>query len=260
MMIYCWIGRWAVPATESVVLPAVRRTNTMPNTARLQVEDTFDPRTFLGRVGAGKTVERYARNQTIYSQGDVADEVFFIQNGKVKVTVLSEHGKEAVVGILEAGQFFGEACIEGAERRNATCQAMEDCVITSMTRPAMLAALEAEPDFSAFFITYLLSRNSRMEDDLIDHLFNCSEKRLARLLLRLANFDGQGSTHPNPIMLSQETLAEMIGTTRSRVSFFMNKFRKRGYVDYNGKIEVHRSLLEAMLGEKSQLEECEYRD
>lgn len=229
----------------------------MPNTLPLEVRDAFDPRTFLGRIGAGKTIERYAKNQKIYSQGDAADAVFFIQKGKVKIIVLSEHGKEAVVGILEEGQFFGEACIEGAERRAATSQAMEECVITSMTKPAMLAALNSEPGFSAFFIAHLLSRNSRMEDDLIDHLFNCSEKRLARLLLRLASLDGEGSGQPTPITLSQETLAEMIGTTRSRVSFFMNKFRKQGYVDYNGKIEVHRSLLEAMRHEKPQLDEDE---
>ena len=171
--------------------------------------------------------------------------------------MLSEHGKEAVVGILEEGQFFGEACIEGAERRSAASLAMEDCVITSMTRPAMLAALDAEPGFSAFFIAYLLSRNSRMEDDLIDHLFNCSEKRLARLLLRLANLAGEGGGRPIPITLSQETLAEMVGTTRSRVSFFMNKFRKLGYVDYNGKIEVRQSLHEIMLREKPQSEDDE---
>lgn len=169
--------------------------------------------------------------------------------------MLSEHGKEAVVGIVEEGQFFGEACIEGAERRNASSQAMEDCVITSITRPAMLAALNTEPGFSAFFIGYLVSRNGRMEDDLIDHLFNCSEKRLARLLLRLANVALEGGGRPIPVALSQETLAEMIGTTRSRVSFFMNKFRKQGYVDYNGTITVHRSLLEAMLRERVQLEE-----
>src|ERR1019366_8663571 len=145
----------------------------MPNTTLIQASTgVFDPRAFLGRSDAGKTIEKYAKNQKIFSQGDVADAVFFIQKGKVKITVLSEHGKEAVVGILEEGQFFGEACIEGAERRNATSQAMEDCMITSMTKPAMLAALDAEPGFSAFFITYLLSRNSRMEDDLIDHLFN----------------------------------------------------------------------------------------
>jgi len=227
----------------------------MPNVLRIKVEDTFDPRAFLGRVSAGKAVERYARNQKIYSQGDAAEDVFFIQKGRVKLTVLSEHGKEAVVGILGEGQFFGEACIEGAERRNTSSQAMDDCVITSMTRSAMLAALTAEPGFSAFFIGYLVSRNGRMEDDLIDHLFNCSEKRLARLLLRLANVTLQGDGQPIPVALSQETLAEMVGTTRSRVSFFMNRFRKKGYVDYDGEIEVHRSLLEAMLRDKAQLEE-----
>ncbi|MGA7994982.1 MAG: Crp/Fnr family transcriptional regulator [Bradyrhizobium sp.] len=229
----------------------------MPNAVPLQIEQAFDPRTFLGRAGAGKTVERYARNQRIYGQGDVAEEIFFIQKGRVKITVLSEHGKEAVVGILEEGQFFGEACLEGAERRSATSLALEDCVITSITRPAMLAALEAEPGFSAFFTFYLLSRNSRMEDDLIDHLFNCSEKRLARLLLRLANSGAEGGGPSIPITLSQETLAEMIGTTRSRVSFFMNRFRKLGYVDYNGKIEVHQSLQDVMLRERPQTDDDE---
>ena len=198
-----------------VAVPGSRRTNTMPNVLRIPVEDAFEPKAFLGRVSAGKAVERYGKNQKIYSQGDAADEVFFIQKGKVKITVLSEHGKEAVVGILGEGQFFGEACIEGAERRTSSSQAMEDCVITSITRPAMLAALDAEPGFSAFFIAYLLSRNSRIEDDLIDQLFNSSEKRLARLLLRLANLSREGRGQPIPIALSQETLAEMIGTTRS---------------------------------------------
>jgi CRP-like cAMP-binding protein len=229
----------------------------MPNLAALHVAGTFDPRVFLGRAGAGRTVARYTKNQRIYSQGDVADEVFFIQKGRVKITVLSEHGKEAVVGILEEGQFFGEACIEGAERRSAASLAMEECLITSMTRPALLMALDAEPGFSSFFIAYLVSRNTRMEDDLIDHLFNCSEKRLARLLLRLANLAGEGGGRPIPITLSQETLAEMVGTTRSRVSFFMNKFRKLGYVDYNGKIEVRQSLHEIMLREKPQLDDDE---
>ena len=229
----------------------------MPNLAALHVAGTFDPLVFLSRVGAGRTVARYTKNQRIYSQGDVADEVFFIQKGRVKITVLSEHGKEAVVGILEEGQFFGEACIEGAERRSAASLAMEDCLITSMTRPALLTALDAEPGFSSFFIAYLVSRNTRMEDDLIDHLFNCSEKRLARLLLRLANLGGEGGGRPIPITLSQETLAEMVGTTRSRVSFFMNKFRKLGYVDYSGKIEVRQSLHEIMLREKPQLDDDE---
>ncbi len=226
----------------------------MPNTP--QPQGAFDIRDFLGRVDAGRTIERYAKNQKIFSQGDAADAVFFIQKGKVKITVLSEHGKEAVVGIFAEGQFFGEACLEGAELRTTTSQAMEDCVITSITRRAMLAALGAEPKFAAFFINYLLSRNSRIEDDLIDQLFNSSERRLARLLLLLANFGGNGA-RPTPITLSQETLAEMIGTTRSRVSFFMNKFRKKGFIDYNGKIEVHRSLLDAVLHEKPQIDEDE---
>ncbi len=231
------------------------RTDTMPGALRIHAEAAFDLSAFLGRLGAGKAIERYVKNQKIYSQGDAADRVFFILRGRVKIAVVSEQGKEAVVGILEEGQFFGEACMEGAERRNATSQAIEDSTITSITRPAMSAALATEPGFSAFFIAYLLSRNSRMEDDLIDHLFNCSEKRLARLLLRLANFDGGGQ--PVPIALSQEVLAEMVGTTRSRVSFFMNRFRKQGYVDYNGKIEVHRSLQEAMLREKPLSDEDE---
>jgi CRP-like cAMP-binding protein len=229
----------------------------MPDMLQIQERDAFDPRAFLGRLEAGKTIETYGKNQKIFSQGDVADTVFFIHRGKVKITVLSEHGKEAVVGIFAEGQFFGEGCLEGAEFRTATSHAMEDCLITSITKPAMLAALRAEPKFSAFFIAYLLSRNSRIEDDLIDQLFNSSERRLARLLLLLANFGEEGSAQPIPVALSQETLAEMIGTTRSRVSFFMNKFRKKGFIDYNGKIEVHRSLLDAVLRDKHQIDEDE---
>jgi CRP/FNR family transcriptional regulator, cyclic AMP receptor protein len=219
--------------------------------------EVFDPRVFLGRTGLGKTVERYVKNQKIFSQGEIADTVFYIQKGKVKITVLSEHGKEAVVGIVAEGQFFGEGCLEGMELRTATSQAMEECLITSITKIAMLAALAREPKFSAFFIAYLLSRNSRIEDDLIDQLFNSSERRLARLLLLLANFGKEGGGEPIAVTLSQETLAEMIGTTRSRVSFFMNKFRKKGFIDYNGKIEVHRSLLDAVLHEKPHIDEDE---
>ena len=217
----------------------------------------FDTEAFLGRAEAGKTIEKYEKNQKIFSQGDRADAVFFIRKGKVKITVLSEHGKEAVVGILAEGQFFGESCLEGAKLRTATSHAMEECLITSITRPAMLAALATEPKFSEFFITYLLSRNSRIEDDLIDQLFNSSERRLARLLLLLANFGQEGDAAPLAITLSQEILAEMIGTTRSRVSFFMNKFRKQGFISYNGKIHVHRSLLDAVLRDKPQIEEDE---
>jgi CRP-like cAMP-binding protein len=229
----------------------------MSNTSQIQIpKDVFDPETFLGQVGAGKTIEKYTKNQKIFSQGDAADAVFFIQTGKVKITVLSEHGKEAVVGIFAAGQFFGEGCLLGEESRSTTSQAMEECLITSITKTGMLGMLGAEPKFSAFFIAYLLSRNSRIEDDLIDQLFNSSERRLARLLLLLANFGKEGGA-PVPVTLSQETLAEMIGTTRSRVSFFMNKFRKQGFIDYNGKIEVHRSLLDAVLHEKPQIDEDE---
>jgi CRP/FNR family transcriptional regulator, cyclic AMP receptor protein len=228
----------------------------VPNTQGIPgFSEAFDPRTFLGRAGPGTTVERYVKNQKIFSQGDIADTVFYIQKGKVKITVLSEHGKEAVVGIVAEGQFFGEGCLEGAQLRTATSQAMEECLITSVTRSAMVAALGREPKFSAFFIAYLLSRNSRIEDDLIDQLFNSSERRLARLLLLLANFGKEGGGEPIAVTLSQETLAEMIGTTRSRVSFFMNKFRKKGFIDYNGKIEVHRSLLDAVLHEKPHIDD-----
>jgi CRP/FNR family transcriptional regulator, cyclic AMP receptor protein len=230
----------------------------MPNTPSVQASKAgFDPQAFLGQAEAGKAIEKYAKNQKIFSQGDVADTVFFIQKGKVKITVLSEHGKEAAVGIFAEGQFFGEACLDGARLRTTTSQAMEECLITSITRTAMRAALGKEPEFSAFFTAYLLSRNSRIEDDLIDQLFNSSERRLARLLLLLADFGMEGGAAPIPVTLSQETLAEMIGTTRSRVSFFMNKFRKKGFISYNGKIEVHRSLLDAVLREKPQIREDE---
>ena len=217
----------------------------------------FDPKVFLGRTEPGRTIEKYEKNRKIFSQGDVADTVFFIHKGRVKVTVLSEHGKEAVVGIFTEGQFFGKAGLEGAAIRTTTGHAMEDCLITSITKQAMLAALTSEPKFATFFIAHLLSRNSRIEDDLIDQLFNSSERRLARLLLLLANFGEDGGAQPIAINLSQETLAEMIGTTRSRVSFFMNQFRKKGYIDYNGKIEVHRSLLDAVLRDKPQIREDE---
>lgn len=217
-------------------------------------KEEFDPKIFLARVGAGKAITEYKRNQTIFCQGELADSVFYIQKGRVKITVLSEQGKEAVVGILEQGQFFGEGCLNGQPLRIATTTALEPCLITSITKAAMIATLHAEPAFSELFMTYLLTRNSRVEEDLIDQLFNSSEKRLARLLLILANFGKEGASQPIAIELSQETLAEMIGTTRSRVSFFMNKFRKLGFISYNGKIEVHNSLLNAVLNDRPQIE------
>jgi CRP-like cAMP-binding protein len=223
---------------------------------KVSPKGSFDPADFLGCEGTGKRVEKYSKNQRIFGQGEVADSVFYIQKGKVKITVLSEHGKEAVVGIFGAGQFFGESCLGGTKLRTATSHAMETCLITSISKTAMFAALGKEPSFSAFFTAYLLSRNIRIEDDLIDQLFNSSERRLARLLLLLANFGKEGGA-PTPITLSQETLAEMIGTTRSRVSFFMNKFRKSGFIDYNGKIEVHSSLLDAVLRDRPQIQQDE---
>src|ERR1700722_19242175 len=165
----------------------------MPSMPELTLKGGFEPKAFLRRVEAGKTVERYAKNQKIFIQGDVADSVYFIQKGKVKITGLSELGKEAVLGIFTDGQFFGEACLEGAKFRTSTSQAMEECLITEITKSAMLATLTREPRFSAFFIGYLLSRNSRIEDDLIDQLFNSSERRLARLLLLLADFGKEGN-------------------------------------------------------------------
>jgi CRP/FNR family transcriptional regulator, cyclic AMP receptor protein len=217
----------------------------------------FDPELFLAKVGSGKTILKFQKNQNVFAQGDIADTVFYIQKGRVKVAVLSDHGKEAVVAILESGQFFGEGCMSGHPLRIATTTAMEDCVITSITKNAMLTAIHNEPKFSEMFMAFLLTRNSRIEEDLIDQLFNSSEKRLARLLLLLANFGKEGSPQPISLSISQETLAEMIGTTRSRVSHFMNKFRKLGLIDYNGKIEVHNSLLSAVLHEKPQLKEIE---
>jgi len=216
--------------------------------------DGFDPKAFLAKVGAGKTILKFEKNQHVFEQGDVADAVFYIQKGRVKLTVLSEQGKEAVVGILEPGQFFGEGCLNGDPRRIATTTAMEECLLTSIAKEAMIAALRSEPKFSELFMAYLLTRNSRVEEDLIDQLFNSSEKRLARLLLLLAHFGKEGKPQPILLDISQETLAKMIGTTRSRVSYFMNKFRKLGLISYNGKIEVHNSLLNAVLHEKPEIE------
>jgi CRP/FNR family transcriptional regulator, cyclic AMP receptor protein len=203
----------------------------------------FDAQVFLANFGAGKSILEFQKNQNVFAPGDVADAVFYIQNGKV--------------GILGPEQFFGEGCMNGHKLRISTATAIENCVITAITKDAMLAALRDEPKFSEMFIAYLLTRNSRIEEDLIDQLFNSSERRLARTLLLLANFGKAGSPQPISPNISQETLAEMIGTTRSRVSHFMNKFRKLGLIDYNGHghIEVHNSLLSAVLHEKPQLNE-----
>ena len=217
--------------------------------------ESFDPKAFLARVGTGKTILEFPQNQDVFAQGDAADTVFYIQKGRVKLTVLSEQGKEAVVAILEPGQFFGESCLNGHTLRMSTATSLEDCIITSVTKLAMLATIHDQPKFSELFMAYLLARNSRIEEDLIDQLFNSSERRLARLLLLLANFGKEGSPQPISPNISQATLAEMIGTTRTRVSHFMNKFRKLGLISYNGHIEVHSSLLSAVLHEKPLLKE-----
>ena len=208
----------------------------------------FDPKGFLVRTGVGKSILEYRKNQIIFAQGEAADTVFYIHTGRVKLTVISAQGKEAVIALLQPGQFFGEGCLNGDSARTATTTAMDTCAVSSISKSAMLAELRREPKFSELFISYLLARNSRIEADLADQLFNSSEKRLARLLLLLANYGKEG--HPQqPLIgeISQETLAEMVGTTRSRVSFFMNKFRKLGLISYDGTIEVHESLLNAVL-------------
>jgi CRP-like cAMP-binding protein len=209
----------------------------------------FDSTEFLSKVGTGKTLVRFHKGEVIFTQGDTADAVFFIHNGRVKLTVVSNRGKEAVLALLEAGSFFGEGCLNGQSRRLATAAALTDGQVLRIARKEMLRVLEAEPAFAARFMSYLLERNSRVEEDLVDHLFNSSEKRLARVLLLLAHF-GKGQA-PEPILpkISQEILAEMVGTTRSRVSFFMNKFRKLGFIDYKDTLEIHKSLLNVVLHE-----------
>jgi CRP/FNR family cyclic AMP-dependent transcriptional regulator len=213
---------------------------------------SFDPKKFLAKVGDGTTISEYRKGQVVFSQGDVADAVFYVQKGKIKLTVISEQGKEAVVGIIGAGQFFGEGCLNGHPLRVTTGMAIVECLVTRIAKAAMIATMHNEPQFSELFMTYLLTRNSRIEEDLIDQLFNSSEKRLARLLLLLANFGKDGRPEPIVGTFSQETLAEMIGTTRSRVSFFMNKFRKLGYIEYNGKLEIRNSLLNVVLYDKNE--------
>ena len=188
----------------------------------------FDPKAFLASVGEGRSIAKSREGQVIFSQGDPADALFYIQKGKVKVTTLSSHGKEAVVAILGAGDFFGEGCLAGQPLRISTVAAMVDSSIARLDKAAVIRVLHEQPAFSELFMAYLLARNIRMEADLIDQLFNSSEKRLARLLLLLANFGKEGRPQPVVAKISQETLAEMIGTTRSRVSFFMNKFRRLG--------------------------------
>ena len=206
------------------------------------------PHLLLTKLSTGKSSQAYLAEESIFSQGDAADAVFYIQSGRVKLTVVSKTGKEAVVGILPEGSFFGEGCLAGQPLRMATASADQKSTIVRVEKRAMVAMLHQEPEFAERFLAYLLTRNVRMESDLVDHLFNSSEKRLARLLLLMANFGQESKPIPLIARMSQETLAEMVGTTRSRVSFFMNRFREMGFIDYDGGgVRVHSSLVSVVL-------------
>ena len=213
----------------------------------------FDPKAFLAKANGGRTIAKYRKNQIVFSQGDPANSVFYIRDGKVKVTVISEQGKEAVVAVLGTDEFCGEGCLTGQPLRVATATAMTACEIMRLEKAAIIQVLHDEPAFSEMFVSHLLARTLRVEADLVDQLFNSSEKRLARALLLLANFGKEGKPETIIAKVSQEMLAEMIGTTRSRVSKFMNKFRKLGFIKYNGGMEVHSSLLNVVLHDQPQI-------
>ena len=251
--------------TEKVIVEAVNpdlvrpSPRTAPVSRKRRARSTkkgralFDPKIFLAKVGEGKAVSAYKKGQIVFSQGDAADAVFYILKGKIKLTVVSDRGKEAVVGLLGPGHFFGEGCLNGHLLRITSATTIDECQITRIAKPAMIATMRDQPKFSELFMADLLNRNSRIEEDLIDQLFNSSEKRLARVLLLLANFGKEDAPEPIVGKFSQEILAEMIGTTRSRVSHFMNKFRKLGYIKYNGKLEIHNSLLNVVLYDKPHI-------
>ena len=219
----------------------------MSSTAAARKNREFDPNTFLAMIGDARKILAVPKKQTIFTQGDEADAVFYVQKGKVKLTVVSKTGKEATIGILGEGNFFGEGSLAGQALRMGSAAAMTDCQLLRIEKKAMMAALHREHAFSDMFVAYLLARNIRYEEDLVDQLFNSSEKRLARVLLMLAHFGKEGVPETVVPGISQETLAEMVGTTRSRVSFFMNRFRKLGFIHYNGGLQVHSSLLNVVL-------------
>jgi CRP/FNR family cyclic AMP-dependent transcriptional regulator len=210
----------------------------------------FDPVAFLETAAKGRIISKHRKSEIIFGQDDAADAVFYIKEGKVKVTVVSKLGKEAVIAILGADEFVGEGCLSGQPKRLATASAMSECVTMRVAKTEIQRVLRDEPTFSQMFMAHILARNARVEEDLLDQLFNSREKRLARLLLLLANFGKEGRPEPLIAKISQETLAEMIGTTRSRVSHFMNKFRKSGFINYNGHLEVHSSLLSVVLADQ----------
>jgi CRP/FNR family transcriptional regulator, cyclic AMP receptor protein len=208
----------------------------------------FDPDAFLANIGEGRRILSCKKKQTVFAQGDLADAVFYLQKGKIKLTVVSKNGKEATLGFLTDGAFFGEGALAGQPLRMGSAVAATDCTVLRIAKKSMMQAIHREHAFSDMFVAYLLARNIRYEEDLVDQLFNSSEKRLARILLLLAHFGKEGVPETVIPKISQETLAEMVGTTRSRVSFFMNRFRKLGFVDYNGGgLQVHTSLLSVVL-------------
>jgi len=207
----------------------------------------FNLKVFLAKADGGRTSSEYRPNDRIFLQGDPADSVFYVQKGKLKITVLSKQGKEAVVGILNDGDFFGEGCLAGQPLRMVSAVAISECSVMKLTKAVVVDLLHEEPSFSQLFVAHLLSRNIKIEEDLVDQLFNSSEKRLARVLLLLANFGKEGKPETVIPKISQETLAAIVGTTRSRINFFMNRFRKLGFIKYNGGLEVHSSLLNVVL-------------
>jgi CRP/FNR family cyclic AMP-dependent transcriptional regulator len=212
----------------------------------------FNVNDFLATIGHGRTITDFTKKETIYAQGVACDAVFYIQSGKVRLTVIAKNGKEAIIAILNEGDFFGEGCLAGQPLRMASATAMTDCELMRIEKEAMVVALHREHTLSEMFVAYLLGRNIRYEEDLVDQLFNSSEKRLARILLLLAHFGKEGKPEKVIPKISQETLAGMVGTTRSRVNFFMNRFRKLGFIQYNGEIEVHSSLLNVVLHDSPQ--------
>ena len=219
----------------------------MTPAAAVKKRRKFDPQTFLSTIDGGRTISSFSKKQTMFAQGDSSDAVFYIQEGRVKLTVVATGGKEATIGILTQGDFFGEGCLAGQPLRMCSATAMADCSVMRIDKKSMIEVLHREHTFSDMFVAYLLTRNIRYEEDLVDQLFNSSEKRLARILLLLAHFGKGGKPETVIPKISQETLAEMVGTTRSRVNFFMNRFRKLGFVRYNGELEVHSSLLNVVL-------------
>lgn len=213
----------------------------------MKTADLFDGRTFLSKVDGGKTVNKYSAKKAVFIQGDSSDSIFYIEKGKVKLAVVSRRGKEAVVAILGPGDFLGEECLAGQKQRISTATALSECTIARIDKASAIRALREDPAFSEVFLAYILERNIRTQEDLVDQLFNSSEKRLARVLLMLAHYGKE--TQPDLVIgkISQETLAEMVGTTRSRVNYFMNKFRRLGFIKYNGTLEVNSSLLNVVL-------------